>query len=236
MDLIFVSLAAFLSSAFTAVLGVGGGMLLIALMSVVMAPALVIPLHGVAQLASNVSRGWFGWREICWPLVWRFVVGGVMGALLGSQLLIRFPVIYLPIPIGVFILLMTWVPYIKQRLWLPGGFISLGCVQAILTLFVGASGPLNMPFLLRKNLRRDALVVTASALMTVVHLTKLVTFMSLGFDFSANGRLIVVLVVSVSVGSYLGTLWRHRLPEALFRLLLKWMLTVLAVRMIIVAL
>lgn len=224
---------AFMSSAFTAVLGMGGGMMLIAVMSLVLPPTVVVPLHGAAQLASNLSRGLFGYRQIKWPLALRFGVGCLVGALLGSQLLIRFPTHYLPLPLGLFILLMTWWPWLKQRFWLPGGFMALGVVQAVLTLFVGASGPLNMPFLLREKLARDALVVTAASLMTMVHLTKLITFGALGFAYGDYGLLLAGLIAAVTLGSYVGSRWRHRLPEALFARLFRGVLTLLALRMIV---
>jgi hypothetical protein len=75
---------------------------------------------------------------------------------------LRVPSEFLPIPLGLFILLMTWRPQIKTRLWFPGEFLSLGFVQAFLTLFVGATGPLNLPFLIRAGLTRDQLVVTVA--------------------------------------------------------------------------
>ncbi len=56
--------AAFLSSSLTAVLGLGGGMLLISLMSVFLPPGAVVPVHGVVQLASNASRGALAPREV----------------------------------------------------------------------------------------------------------------------------------------------------------------------------
>lgn len=236
MTTAFLITASFLSSTLTAILGVGGGMLLISVMAVAMPPAAIVPVHGVAQLASNASRGLFALKEIRWQIFWPFLVGCLIGAVAGSRLLIRFPAEFLPVPLGLFILVMTWMPQIRQNFWLPGRFFSLGLVQAVLTLFVGATGPLNMPFLLRAGLSRDQIVVTASALMTLVHLIKIVTFGLLGFAFGAHLVLMAGMVVAVIAGSYAGTRLRQHVPEELFRKIFKVLITLLALRMIFRAL
>jgi uncharacterized membrane protein YfcA len=131
---------------------------------------------------------------------------------------------------------MTWLPQIKKKLWFPGRFLSLGFVQAFLTLFVGATGPLNMPFLIRAGLSRDQLVVTGAAFMTIVHLVKIITFGLLGFAFGPYLFLMLLMILAVISGSYAGTRLRHKVPEQLFLMTFKLLITVLAIRMIIKAL
>jgi uncharacterized membrane protein YfcA len=131
---------------------------------------------------------------------------------------------------------MTWLPQIKKKLWFPGKFLSLGIVQAFLTLFVGATGPLNMPFLMRAGLTRDQLVVTAAAFMTIVHLVKIITFGLLGFTFAPYLGLMAWMVIAVISGSYFGTKLRHKVPEQLFLKVFKLLISLLAVRMIVKAL
>jgi hypothetical protein len=53
---------------------------------------------------------------------------------------------------------MIWVPALKNHLLLPGSKVALVILQGILTLFVGATGPLNSPFLLQEGLSKDGLV------------------------------------------------------------------------------
>ncbi|WP_303721947.1 sulfite exporter TauE/SafE family protein [Malonomonas rubra] len=232
----FLIIAAFLSSTLTAVIGVGGGMLLISVMAVSMPPVAIVPVHGVAQLASNASRGIFALKEISWQIVWPFLCGCLLGSLFGSNLLIRFPSEFLPIPLGIFILIMTWLPQWEKNFRLPGRFFGLGFVQAVLTLFVGATGPLNMPILLREGLSKDQIVVTASALMTLVHLAKIITFGFIGFAFASYLQLMVGMVIAVIAGSFVGTKLRSKIPEQLFKNIFKLLITVLALRMIIRAL
>lgn len=233
MDNVLLIIAAFLSSSLTAVLGLGGGMLLISIMSVFLPPAAIVPVHGVVQFASNASRGAFSPKEIRRDILWPFLTGCLLGTLAGSQLVLKVPSHFLPIPLGLFILIMTWLPQIKKQLWFPGKFLSLGFVQAFLTLFVGATGPLNLPFLMRAGLTRDQLVVTAAAFMTIVHLVKIITFGLLGFAFGPHLLLMVLMVIAVISGSYAGTKLRHKVPAEMFRKGLKLLITVLALRMIL---
>ena len=233
MDSSLLIIAAFLSSSLTAVLGVGGGILLISIMGVILPPGAVVPVHGVVQLASNASRGALAPRDIRREILWPFLAGCLAGALVGSRVVLRVPSEFLPIPLGLFILLMTWLPQIKTRLWFPGKFLSLGFVQAFLTLFVGATGPLNLPFLIRAGLTRDQLVVTAAAFMTSVHLVKIITFGLLGFAFTPYLGLMALMIIAVVAGSYAGTKLRHRTPEKLFLLGFKLLISLLAIRMIL---
>jgi len=236
MDSLFLVVAAFLSSSLTAVLGLGGGMLLISIMSVFLPPAAIVPVHGVVQFASNASRGAFSPKDIRRDILWPFLVGCLIGTLAGSRVVLKVPPEVLPLPLGVFILTMTWLPQIKKKLWFPGRFLSLGFVQAFLTLFVGATGPLNMPFLIRAGLSRDQLVVTGAAFMTIVHLVKIITFGLLGFAFGPYLFLMLLMILAVISGSYAGTRLRHKVPEQLFLMTFKLLITVLAIRMIIKAL
>ena len=236
MDSFLLVTAAFLSSSLTAVLGLGGGMLLISVMSVFLPPAAIVPVHGVVQFASNASRGAFAARDIRRDILWPFLAGCLIGALAGSRIVLTVPTELLPLPPGPLSLTMTWLPQLRNNLWLPGRFLGLGFVQAFLTLFVGATGPLNIPFLVRAGLSRDQLVVTAAAFMTIVHLIKIVTFGLLGFAFGPYLPLMALMTLAVISGSYAGTRLRHRVPEQLFLKAFKLLITLLAMRMIIRAL
>ena len=76
----------FLTSSLTAVIGMGGGVLLITLMPGLVPPAAIIPVHACTQLASNVSRAAFGWRAIDPTIIPAFTIGAVAGAWLGGEI------------------------------------------------------------------------------------------------------------------------------------------------------
>ncbi len=232
MEAIFLIAVSFCTSALTAILGLGGGILLISVMPGLLPAAAIVPVHGVVQLASNSSRVLFGLRHVEWRVFLPFVAGAVLGAVLGSRFVVVLPSTYLPLVIGGFILVITWMPGLKRAFPLPGKFASLGAIQTFISLFVGAAGPLTTPFLLREGLPRDRIVVTHGVLMSVVHLLKILTFGFLGFAFAPYLYLIAGMIVSVTLGSYAGTRLRSRVSEEFFRKLFKILVTLLSLRMI----
>ena len=57
-------LLALFTSTITAITGVGGGMVLVAVLSSFLAPSILIPVHGATQLSSNILRAIVGCKEI----------------------------------------------------------------------------------------------------------------------------------------------------------------------------
>ena len=216
----------------TAILGLGGGLFLVALMPSFLPMTAVIPVHGVVQLASNASRLAFGWRSLVFRVALPFLAGSVLGAAVGTRFVLRVPTEHMPIVLGAFVLLVTWLPraYLPRRL--PGGFAALGALQTFLSLFVGATGPLSSALLSREDLSRDQTVVTHAAMMTSLHALKCLTFVAVGFAFAPYVPLLIGMVISVSLGSWAGTRCRHLLPENAFKWIFKGILTVLALRLI----
>ncbi len=158
--------AACFTSMLAAVAGIGGGVVLIALMPGLLPASAIIPVHGLVQISSNVSRVSFGFRHIEWRLVLQFLGGGLIGVLIGSQFITGVQWDMMPLFLGGFILVTTWMPKPSGTMRLPAKFALLGAFQTALSLFVGVSGPMNMPFLLHENLGRDRTVITHATQMT----------------------------------------------------------------------
>jgi len=232
MQSLLLIVLAFLTSAFNAVVGIGGGVLLIAVLTTLLPASAIVPIHGIVQLASNASRNLFSIKHTDWSIMPAFFAGASVGLIVGARAVVYFPVQYLPLVLGLFILLITWMPDFLNKRLLRGNFLFLGFMQGSLTLLLGATGPLNIPFLLRKNLDRNSVIATHGFLMTFIHLAKIVTYGLLGFSFTRYIPLIGGMVVAVTAGSYLGTKYRNRIPEQSARLLLKVLVTVLSLGMI----
>ncbi len=63
-------------------------------------------------------------------------------------------------------------------------------------------------------------------------LIKIILFAVLGFSFIAYWKIILGMSAGVIAGAWLGTHIRYRIAEAPFRKMLRWLLTLLALRMI----
>lgn len=220
------------TSTLTAITGIGGGMLLIAIMPGFLPAAAIVPVHAAVQLFSNSSRALFGWRFIRQEFALAFIGGAIVGGLLAAGIRLEINLEYTPLLIATYILFTVWGPGLEFKRPLKGEFVVIGMLQTGLSMIVGATGPMGQATLLRRGLNRDALVVTAALMMTFTHLIKITLFALLGFSFINHWEIIVGMSVAVILGALLGTHIRYKIPQELFRQGLKWLLTLLALRMI----
>ncbi len=233
MSEFFLLAAAFLTSTLAAVLGAGGGVALIAVMPGLLPAPAVFPIHAVTQLASNTSRLALGWRHIDWQLLPAFAAGGVLGAAAGATVFSRINLDWLPVLMGLVILWITWKPLPSLRGSATWGLMLLGFYQTGLGMLVGATGPLGAALLARRGLQRDGVVVNTAFYMSANHALRVGAFILMGFAFGDYVVLITGLVVAVSLGSWLGTRLRTRIPEGDFSRWFRWLITLLALRLIL---
>mgnify|MGYP005641145265 CR=1 FL=1 len=225
-------LVAFVTSSIAAVFGMGGGVLLITLMAGLVPPAAIIPIHAATQLASNGSRALFGWRHIDTSLIIPFIVGAVLGVLLGGQLYQNLQLQWLPAIIGVVILVITWLPLPTVRGIGNWPLVLLGFYQTGLGMLIGATGPLGAAVLAQRKQERDWLVVNTGVYMSCNHLLRIAAFGAMGFAFSDYLMLMLGMIVGVVAGSWLGTRLRQYVPQGNFQLWFKLLVSAMAVRMI----
>lgn len=232
-------------------------MLLISAMAMFLPLNVVIPLHAVTQLVSNFSRAALSPGATVWHITLPFMLGIVLGIPGASSVYTIYQMKFSALPLGIFVLLMVWIPpgKIAQQLRPKGaitaerisgtgisesygisfrmiGYGFLGFIQIFITLFVGSSAPLNLPFLLQQRLKRDQLIATSAMMMTGLSLIKIAIIVAAGFCFSAHIWLMFGLVFAVTCGSWFGTRMRQYIPEQKFTRLLKLVLTLLALRLI----
>lgn len=223
------------TSCLTAVIGMGGGVLLLTLMPGLVPASAILPLHALTQFASNVSRAGFGWRSLDLTIVPAFVLGALAGSWLGSEIYQVLDERWLPACIGVFILVFTWLPPPGVR---GGGQLALGLLgffQTGLGMLAGATGPLGAAVLLRRNKARDWLVVNTALYMTLNHALRVCAYFALGFSYVPWWPLLTGMVIAGVAGSWLGTRLRNFVPQRDFHQWFRVLVSLLAIRMIALA-
>ncbi|MBX3581964.1 MAG: sulfite exporter TauE/SafE family protein [Rhizobiaceae bacterium] len=217
---VLLVIASAFTSALTAAFGIGGGIAMLALMGLFVPVTSVIPVHGAVQLGSNSGRAWHQRANVRLDVAKPFIVGSVAGAVVGVFLVVQLPDWLLKLLLGGFILLLTWVkiPGIDRLTTVGLSIASAGL--ALLSMLVGATGPLIAVLLARffEN-DRKALIATSAVAMTTQHLLKIVVFGIAGFAFREWLPLIAAMILSGFVGTVYGTALLERMPEATFR---KW--------------
>ena len=224
--------ASFFTSLLTASFGIGGGLVLLSLMAYAVPVAALIPVHGAVQFGSNAGRALLRWRSIAWPELLAFMAGGSIGALAGAHVVIALPEALLEIVLGLFVLVVTWFrPPAMGRIGLPS-FALTGAVTTFLSMFLGATGPLNVAAFEKTFPDRRVMVASLAALQTSQHLLKLAAFGAAGFSFAEWAPMVAAMILSGLAGTWVGLHVLGILREDIFRLVLKVILTVVALDML----
>jgi len=230
--------ASLLTAGVSAVLGMAGGILLLAVMLLFLEPTVAIPIHALVQLASNSSRAAIHAREIRRDLLLPYVLLLVPAGFLTLPLIEQAPTDALRLAIGVFVLVATW-----QDRWLLLGldperlperprFALVGAVAGGLGPLVGATGPFIAPFFLGIGLSRFQLIGTKAACQATGHLAKILVFGVAGFAFSEHLWLILAMALCTIIGTALGSRLLQRIDDSLFVQLYKLTLTLVALRLV----
>jgi uncharacterized membrane protein YfcA len=226
----------FLGSLIAGALGLGGGVLVLATMANLLPPTVLVPIHGVVQLGSNLSRAVLSWQHTLISIVAPFLAGSIIGAALGAQFVVALPKYLLQVVIALFILVSTWAPKFQSVSAGKVKFFFVGALTTVVTMFVGGTGVLVGTFVAPACRERHQFVGTHAAVMTIQHGLKIVTFALLGFAFGPYMPLLIGLVLFSFIGSYAGKLALNRLPERIFRIALKATLSILSLQLLYTAL
>ncbi|MFA5679149.1 MAG: TSUP family transporter [Pseudomonas sp.] len=221
------------TSAITASLGIGGGVLLLAIMAIVIPPAAIIPMHGMVQLGSNLSRASMTLRHINLHLILWFAPGALLGAWLGSLFLIELPLAIVQLSIAGFILLLCWGPPIPAIATGAVGTLIAAALTTFISLFVGATGPLVAAFVKQQQQgERFSTVATFATAMCLQHAPKAIIYGAAGFVFAEWLGLILLMVAAGALGTWLGLRLLRRLSDRRFTLIFNILLTLLALRLV----
>jgi len=222
--------ASFFTSAFTAAFGVGGGLAMLALLGVFIPVASLIPVHGVIQLGSNTGRAWHQRAEIRFSAAIPFVMGSLAGVAIGAALVVQMPDAVLKTLLGLFILAVTWTKIPGFDRLSHAGIAIGGAAIGVLTMFVGATGPMMSAFLAQLYPGdRKALIATHAAAMTVQHGMKVIAFIAAGFAFASWIPFLVLMIASGYLGTIFGTRLLGIISEKRFRFWFRILLTLIAV-------
>jgi uncharacterized membrane protein YfcA len=230
---------AFATSVLSAIVGMAGGITLLAVMLLFFDPLVAVPLHGIVQLVSNSSRTVAQRSHVRWDIVWRYALPLLPLGWLGLLLAESISPDVARLIIGVFVLVATWRPA-----WILVGthpensdphrrFFGLGAVVGVVNITVGATGPLIAPFFLNLGWTRFALIGTKAACQAAGHLAKIVVFGIAGFAFGNWLGLLAILSLCVVGGTAFGTRLLGGVSERAFIVLYRAVLTLIAVFLVV---
>lgn len=217
----------------TASVGVGGGVFLLAVLSLIMPPAAIIPVHGLVQFGANANRSLLLWRHINWRTLLWFAPGALVGAALASLFLVQLPLPVLQLAIACFILYLCWGPKLPPLLLSDRSTLLAGTLTTFISHFVGATGPLVAAFIKQKHAdQRQVSVATFAGTMVLQHGPKALVYGAAGFVFREWLGLVLLMILAGALGTKLGLLQLARLTDKRFTLLFNTVLTLLCLRLL----
>jgi len=245
MESVTLILAAFLTSTLSAVIGMGGGVTLLAIMAMVMPDGyLVVAYHGIIQLVSNVTRTTVYRNEINLPLLARFSKGIIPGLFAAAGIvygLIQYfdvssaselKIDFLKPLIGIYII---WFLYLRKKNPISDkSFLWMGGISGLVTVFVGAAGPLIAPFFISRDMKKESVIATKAACQAIGHMGKMPIFIFLfGVNYIKDWSVILPLILAVYIGTKFGKGILGKIPEAIFKKIFRIALTLIAIRLIL---
>ncbi|MFA3790076.1 sulfite exporter TauE/SafE family protein [Aliiglaciecola sp. SL4] len=229
--LLLIIVAGF-SSFITAGFGAGGGFFLLLVMAAVMPISAVIPVHGLVQLGSNANRAILTFPHLDKKMLVYFGLGAIIGAFSASLVVTQLPLALMKLLLGVFVIYLLWAKLPTLSETSVFGKIVVGIVTTFLSMFVGASGPLVGSYMYMNNYEKLAFTATFSSCMTFQHCLKALVFGVIGFAFWDWLPLIIVMVLSGTVGTWFGIKLLKKLPAEKFKRIFKVVLTLMSIHLI----
>ncbi len=229
--LIIIALGSFFAALVNAALATGGiYILLLTSMSVVPVTS-AIALQTVFSAGSLLARIVLFWRHVRWRIVGFFMLGALPGVGLGAWGFVSLPERSLTLILGCVILVLIWLPKSRQPLQSRRAFVGIGTTHAFLGTMLGIGGVLQA-MILRTDLNRMAITGTLACSMLLLDVLKTSSYIGLGFSYTNFWPHILAASLSGIAGVYVGKRISHALPERVFRLAFRLLVSFAALRLV----
>ena len=102
---IAVVVGSFAASVANAMFSAGGALIVLAVTSTVLPIQHIVPIHSTLLIGSTATRIVFFWSFIDWKIVWPFIFGSFIGALIGARIYVELPEAIIATAIAILMLL-----------------------------------------------------------------------------------------------------------------------------------
>lgn len=200
----------------TTIAGMGGGMLLVAVLVALRGPHVALAVTTPALFASNGHRAWLFRRVLDWRVAGLFALGAVPSAALVGYFVPALPGWVLA-AILVFATLLTlarsagWIDLRPKRAVIASAGAGIGALAAT----AGGAGALTAPLFLSAGLTGTAYVGTVALAAVALHAGRLLGYGSGGLLHADLVPAMLVLLAGLLVGNLAGKRLRTRIDATL---------------------
>jgi len=245
MEILIISLVAFLASGLTLFSGFGLGTLLMPVIALFFPLDTAIAISAVVHLANNLFKLGLLGLKADFQVVIRFGVPAIMAAVAGAWLLgwlarmtplleydlagREISVMPVKVVVGLLIILFVILEMIPafERMALDVRYLPLGgLISGFFGGLSGNQGAFRSLFLLKAGLSKEKFIATGIVLAAVVDLARLPVYAGdfLRSERSANWPLIGVVCLSAFLGAFLSARWLKKMEFGLLKKLVSVLL------------
>ncbi len=189
----------------TTIAGMGGGLLLVVVLSAWQGPHFALAVTTPALLVANVHRAWLFRRDVNTQVAKAFALGAIPGAFVAGWLVPRLPEIVLQIVlVGATLLTLAraigWVRLSPGR----GAITTGGAGIGVLCATAGGAGVLTAPLFLSAGLSGAAYVGTVALGAVSLHLGRVLGYGAGGLFALSFVTPMLLLTVGIVAGNFAG--------------------------------
>jgi uncharacterized membrane protein YfcA len=236
LDTLLLILGSFLAALLSGVIGFGGALLLLPILVHATGAERAVPLLTVVQLVGNGARIWAGRREIAWEPVGAFLIPALPAAVVGALLFVALRSQGLPHLIGAMIVVVgIWqmrASPAEKRPATPAVALG-GAATGLLSGIAGTAGPLGASVFLSLGLPPGKYLASEAVTALCLHVVKLIVYATAIRLVWGDTVLVLLMSVSMIVGTYCGKRLADRCPAQVFRQLALWALLLVGLKMLV---
>ena len=235
-DNILFTVLSFFTALMTSLAGAGGGTVLLAAMLQFMNPAEAIPVHGVIQFSSNLTRTWLLRKHVNWRIVLKFSLLLPLGVYLGLEIFQSIDSNDIKNLIGSFILIAIGIQNIKsfRSIKIPSNiYFFIGFLTGVLNILVGVIAQLLAVILKQSVKEKKSLVGTLGYFGLIGNLVKIICFSLIGFSFLNYIETFIMIIPATLIGSRIGQILLNKISNKIFMIIFQIILVGLAIRLLI---
>lgn len=250
MEIVIISVTAFLAAILTFFSGFGLGTILTPIFMLFFPIDLAIGLTGIVHLCNNLFKLLLVGRQADKQVLIRFGIPAIIAALLGSWLLLNitdlkplyayqmfgrtfevYPVKFIISLLLIIFATIDFIPYFSKLQFSKDKLPIGGALSGFFGGLSGNQGALRSAFLIKAGLSKEAFVASAVVVSTFVDFTRLSVYATrfTKAGLSDNITLVIYATLSAIVGAYIGN-------KLLKKVTLKFLQLAVAIMLVIISL